>query len=132
MSYKLYLDDIRIPENSFDYTGNKMYLTPDWVIVRSYDEFVKHVTENGLPETVSFDHDLAHEHYNKDMYKGSEYNKHYETFEEKTGYDCVKWMVNYCIDNEKKFPNWYLHTMNPAGKINMESYIKNYLRHFGE
>jgi hypothetical protein len=132
MSYKLYLDDIRIPENTFDYTGNKMYLTPDWVIVRSYNEFVKYVTEKGLPEIVSFDHDLADEHYHNDMYKGSKYNKHYNNFQEKTGFDCVKWMVDYCIDNGKNFPNWYLHTMNPAGKMNMECYIKNYLRHFGE
>lgn len=129
--YNLFLDDIRFPEKVFDYTGDKMYLTPDWVIVRSYDEFVKYVTENGLPETVSFDHDLADEHYHRDMYKGvAEYSKHYESFKEKTGYDCVKWMVDYCINNEKPFPNWYLHTMNPVGKANMEGYIRSYLRHF--
>ena len=44
---KLYLDDIRIPK------------TEGWVIVRTYDEFVNWITKNGLPEEVSFDHDLA-------------------------------------------------------------------------
>ena len=130
---KLYLDDIRIPENSYDYTGDKIYLTPDWFIVKSYDEFVEFINKNGLPEIISFDHDLAHEHYNQDMYKSvDEYNKHYKSFTEKTGYDCVKWLVQYCIDNNLKFPEWYLHTMNPVGKINMESYIKSYLKFSNE
>lgn len=130
--YNLYLDDVRKPSASFDYTKNKIYIDLNWVVVKDFDEFVKYVNENGLPEIVSFDHDLADEHYHKDMYKGSEYNKLYDKFEEKTGYDCVKWMVDYCIDNGKKFPKWYLHTMNPAGRMNMESYIKNYLKHFEE
>jgi hypothetical protein len=129
--YNLYLDDVRIPAASFDYTKNKIYTDLEWVIVRSYEEFVKYITANGLPETVSFDHDLADEHYTNDMYKGAEvYNKHYDKFEEKTGYDCVKWLCDYCIDNGKEFPKWYLHTMNPVGKENMKMYILSYLNHF--
>jgi hypothetical protein len=46
---KLYLDDIRTPK------------TKGWDIVRSYDEFVKWIEENGLPDKLSFDHDLGEE-----------------------------------------------------------------------
>ena len=45
---KLYLDDIRIPQ------------TEGWDIVRSYDDFVNWIEMNGLPDVVSFDHDLCH------------------------------------------------------------------------
>jgi len=44
---KMFLDDIRIPKNDYD------------VIVRSYDEAVAFVTNNGIPTFISFDHDLG-------------------------------------------------------------------------
>ena len=47
---KLYLDDIRNPK------------TDGWIIVRSYNEFIKWIEVNGIPDEISFDHDLAHEH----------------------------------------------------------------------
>lgn len=100
---KIYLDDIRNPVQSYPDSDN------NWVIVRNYDEFVNHVTNNGLPEFVSFDHDL-----------GLDANV------EKTGYDCVKWLVNYCIDNNKPFPDYKVHSMNPIGKENIEKYITNF------
>jgi len=134
--YNLFLDDVRVPhacKYMEDRIGKEasIYFDLEWVIVRNYDQFIAYVKANGLPEIVSFDHDLADEHYNNDMYKGVEvYSKHYEKFEEKTGYDAVKWMVDYCMDNWKRFPKWYLHTMNQAGKENMKSYILNYLEHY--
>ena len=54
MSYKLFLDDVRNPR---DVKWAEMPLGP-WVIVRNYDDFVKYITSNGLPEFVAFDHDL--------------------------------------------------------------------------
>ena len=97
---KLYLDDIRIPK------------TKGWDVVRSYDEFIKWIDENGLPDKVSFDHDLGEE--------GT-----------KTGYDCAKWMVNYCIKNHLPYlPEYNTHSANPVGKANIESYLlsaKKYL-----
>lgn len=129
--YNLFLDDLRNPDVCSKYTNNPIYDKVRWEIVRNYDQFVTFVTANGLPEIVSFDHDLADEHYNEDMYNGSEvYNKHYETFIEKTGHDCVKWMVDYCLDNKKPFPIWYIHSMNPTGSENMKGLILNYLKHF--
>ena len=47
---------------------------------------------------------------------------------EKTGYDCVKWLCNYCQDNNIKFPKYYIHSMNDVGALNMLSYINNYIK----
>ena len=50
---RIYLDDERTPI----YGG--------WIVVRNYDEFVKKINELGLNniDVISFDHDLAPEHY---------------------------------------------------------------------
>ena len=105
--YKLFLDDVRNPK---DVKWINLPLGP-WVIVRNYHDFVKYITSNGLPEFVAFDHDLADEHYGANPVNAS--------FKEKTGYDCAKWMVEYCMDNNKSFPSYVVHSMNPIGKMNI-------------
>ncbi len=126
MAYNLFLDDFRYPEDCFEYTHNTLYLLEDWVTVRSYDEFVKYIQENGLPEMISFDHDLADEHYGiHDHLEEMEY----ATYQEKTGYDCAKWLINYCMDNNKKLPATILiHSMNVAGSQNIKSLFESYLK----
>ncbi len=63
MSYNLFLDDFRMPADVVLYMPKCAYYTDrEWVIVRSYDEFVKTIEEMGIPQAVSFDHDLADEH----------------------------------------------------------------------
>jgi hypothetical protein len=47
-------------------------------------------------------------------------------FEEKTGYDCAKWLVDYCIDNQANLPDYLVHSANPIGKKNIESYLENF------
>jgi len=126
----LWLDDVRNPFTlpfsktiealrEDDLTGKRM----------SYDEFTDHIDEHGLPDLISFDHDLADEHYHSDMYKGDKYNKHYDSFKEKTGYSCAKWLVDYCIDNKKPLPLWSVHSQNPIGKKNIESLLSNFKNH---
>jgi len=128
--YNLYLDDYRQPKDSFSYTYNKIYYDLEWVIVRSYDEFVKYILENGLPQMVSFDHDLADEHYDPDMYGSETYNKLYDSFEFKTGYDCAKWMIKYCMFNKIKLPAAiHVHSMNPAGKQNIKNLFDTYYKY---
>jgi len=111
--------------------GNIYWKIEDWDIVRSYDEFTQHITNNGLPELISFDHDLADEHYNTDaMYDSEEkYNELYDSFKEKTGYECAKWLVNYCLDNKKLLPTFMVHSMNPVGKKNIIDLLENYKKH---
>lgn len=108
---KLYLDDIRIPQ------------TEGWDIVRNYDDFVAWIRLNGVPDEVSFDHDLADIHYDpKTWTQGFKYH-------EETGYDAAKWLGQYCIENDIPFPKWNVHSANPVGKANIEAYIQNVIKH---
>jgi hypothetical protein len=50
------------------------------------------------------------------------------TFSEKTGYDCAKWLVNFCMDNNLKLPEYYVHSMNPVGRRNILGYLDNYVK----
>lgn len=113
MSYCLFLDDERMPINAFTYTMNQRYVEYHWVIVRSYKDFIKCIENNGMPSIISFDHDLGD--VNNDN-------------GEKTGYDCVKWLIDYCMDNKCEFPQYMFHTMNNVGKENMELLIQNYIK----
>jgi hypothetical protein len=103
MSYKLFLDDYRRPSKVYPDT-----LDCHWVWVKSYKEFVREIESKGLPKFISFDHDLAEEHYNKDL--------HYRAYKFKTGLDCAKWLVIYCKKNKKSLPSFNVHSLNPYGK----------------
>lgn len=123
----LFLDDIRVPMDAFNYTRFQKFSLEEWDIVRDYDGFVHYIETNGLPDFIAFDHDLADEHYAPEMYHGSEaYMKISENFKEKTGYDCARWLVEYCMDNNLDCPDYIVHSMNPAGKQNIESYLENF------
>ena len=127
--YNLFLDDVRTPEDTFKYTDQPLYLMEDWLIARNYDEFVKGIEELGLPEIVSFDHDLADFHYNVQDHVDQDY---YDLCEEKTGYHCAKWMLNYCLDNEIKMTSQIMiHSMNMVGAQNIESLFKTYFKVHG-
>lgn len=113
----LFLDDIRYPHEVYQYTKKDIFLIKDWDIVRNYEQFMNRIKERGLPEIVSFDHDLADEYY-----LGPD-SLHYT---EKTGYDCAKWLIEYCMDNGLDLPKFYCHSMNPVGKENILSLLKNF------
>jgi hypothetical protein len=122
---KLFLDDIRVPFDCLKYMKadvSHIYEDTDWDVVRTYDDFVGYIEHFGLPDVISFDHDLADEHYSQSMYDGEfAYNKQYETFKEKTGYDCAKWLHNYCVENGLPYPAYLVHSMNPVGRDNILS-----------
>lgn len=123
MSYNLFLDDFRQPADAFQYTHNSTYLKLKWRIVRSYDEFVAFIEKNGIPDLISFDHDLADEHYKKQA------SIDYTDEGEKTGYHCAKWFINYCIDNKKELPKMILiHSMNVYGSENIKSLFLSYYK----
>jgi len=131
--WNLFLDDFRHPYDCIAYMQNKrIYSQLDWTIARNYKEFITLIEERGLPELISFDHDLAQEHYDPIMYDGVEdYSKLYETFEEKTGFECAKWLVDYCMDNSLGLPEFEIHSMNPAGGENIRQYLLNFKKHQG-
>lgn len=43
-----------------------------------------------------------------------------------SGFDCAKWLVAYCLDNEMALPDFTVHSQNPVGKRNIESLLNNF------
>lgn len=133
MGYKLFLDDKRNPVHCISYMHlrigrlNPIYLENDWAIARNYEAFKNTIESMGLPDFVSFDHDLADEHYKGTVdVQSPEGWEEYHSYEgrEYTGYDCAKWLVNYCIDNKNPLPLYAVHSMNPVGNENIIKYLK--------
>lgn len=100
----IWLDDLR---NPLDFVNSSMYDMCDVIWVKNYSEFVltydKYKNEYNI--YMSLDHDLG---------------------EEKDGYDCLKYVGEDCMNNGKKLPYIEIHSSNPVGRKNMESYIKSY------
>lgn len=119
---KLFLDDLRIPKDAIGLVPdimNKFYWSNDWIIVRNFWEFCNYIQKFGLPDYISFDHDLADEHYISDT----------NDYKEKTGYECAKWLVDFCFDNGRSLPDYMVHSANPTGKQNIISYLENAKKH---
>lgn len=126
---KLFLDDIRQPKDACYIVSNpKIYWDSDWSTVKNYVEFCEWIKTNGLPDIVSFDHDLADIHYEIDFDDWNDATADQLGVEE-TGLDCAKWMVNYCITNNVTLPEYYVHSANPVGRKNIKSYLDNAKKH---
>ena len=112
----IFLDDIRTPSMSHSSGRNlgENYSHRDkWIIVRDYFEFINLIDKSFDDiDLISFDHDLACYKYGKEW----------------TGKDAADYVINYCLDNNKKFPSWYVHSDNTSGKKNIISAILNYLK----
>lgn len=114
----LYLDDIRIPTD------------PNWKLVKNYDEFVAHIKLNGLEnyEVISLDHDLGDDAMTEYFSNvKTNYTLDYKNIQEKTGMDCVKWLIDESMRTNIPLPQIYVHSANPIGSANMMGYINNYL-----
>lgn len=118
MLKKIYLDDVRTP------------LDTEWIVVRSYDSFVEKVSYLELKNigAISLDHDLGssamQEFYHNVI---TNYKLDYRNIDEKTGYDCAKWLVEHHMRFGGKFPVVYTHSANPVGSSNIMGYINAYL-----
>lgn len=115
----LFLDDERMPKDvTWLLIGGVGSRGADWQIVRSLDEAIKWVKDNGFPDVISFDHDLGLMHYANDYSDG------------KTGYDFSKFLVNFDIDTGSMPANFRftVHSKNPVGKSNIEELLNNYIR----
>lgn len=116
MNYSIFLDDERWPEHV---TWVELPSTR-WLVVRNYQQFKDNIQLRGMPEYVTFDHDLQ-DFYSFDPESG-------ECVEEHTGMSCLKWLVDYCQDHDMMLPVCFFHSMNPIGVKNMKSYYENALR----
>lgn len=106
MTYTLFLDDERDPK---DITWLP-YMFADWIIVRSVAEAKNYIEHFGMPYFISFDHDLG---------KQAE-----------TGYDLVKQLIAWDMDNTYTFPDnfaYRVHSKNPIGSANIKGLLSQYL-----
>lgn len=103
---KLWLDDNRNPPEGWDWAKN-------------YKEFVEYIDKNPMPVVISFDHDLAFEHYPFSEINPTE-RIDYDAFKEMTGYDCAKYLVQI-----NKFPERVIvHSYNPVGAQNIMNLLQ--------
>lgn len=109
MKYGIFLDDERNVEDAFWMTYDESIR---WTVVRTFAEFVSSVRNcTEADYVISFDHDLQD-------FKSSGDGEY-------TGYDCVKFLVDFCMQYGKPLPESYYHTQNPIGKTNMQCYMNN-------
>lgn len=123
----LYLDDIRTPSETLPNAH-------PWIVVRSYADFVDHITNNGIPDLISFDHDLAKEHmedYYAQMLKNGYQNPDYDQYKEKTGLDCAKFLCEYAERMNQEIKSCVVHSHNPVGASNIMGYINGFMKHMG-
>ena len=130
-SYNLFLDDVRSPFDCYVYKKDERYVKCEWVIVRSHDEFVEKIDsmwdQKLFPSLVSFDHDLADEHYISAMYDGvEEYNRVAKSFTIPTGRRSAEYLVSFCKTNLLVLPDCMIHTMNPAGEQRIKNALSMY------
>lgn len=131
MKKLLWLDDVRDP------------MERDWLVfspierpfivtwVKSYDEFTEWIKKNGLPDGICFDHDLSDFQAMKSGYPEMMDEVAWPE-SEKTGMDCAKWLVEYCLDNNLKLPPYNIQSANPAGKENIDGLFKSFIKQIQE
>lgn len=97
--YLLYLDDVRDPSTN-----------RDWTVVRSVTAFQETILNQGLPEEISFDHDLGDD--------------------VPSGYDAVKWLIDLAIENDLPLENveTNVHSANPVGAENIRGILASFQR----
>lgn len=107
----IWLDDVRYPNIPLGrgYTPGEPI---SWV--KTYDEFVSEVKRVGKRISdclIHFDHDLG---------------------EDKDGYDCAKWLIDWCLENDYGVPDYDVQSANPVGRKNIESVFESYWKVFFE
>ena len=103
MTYQLFLDDERAPEDVFWTT------IPEgpWVIVRNIRDFQRVIRRRGIPKHISFDNDLG---------PG-----------EKEGRHCAIWLTEQILDEELSGDfTFTVHSMNPVAADWIEKFLTSF------
>ena len=115
----LWLDDMRDPNKYFNkksqsgaFVRNKQFYDQlmsrynvNFIWVKNYEEFTNFILQNGLPQFVSFDHDL-----------GAGLKK---------GLDCANWLIEYCRKTGNPLPKFFVHSANPNGQREINAVLNN-------
>jgi len=111
----LWLDDCRTPDEDWVRMFSPIGINVDIHWVRNYNKFVAWIENHGLPDGICFDHDLGLDE------KGEAVGK--------TGHDCAKWLVDYCLDNDLKVPMFNSQSGNPAGRANILGLLNSFRKY---
>ena len=98
--WHLYIDDVRNPPT---------YEENQYTLARTVDEAKELILKNGMPQTISFDHDLGGV---------------------STTIDLIKWIIEGYLDGNIEIPagfKYYVHSMNPVGRENIHSLMQSFL-----
>ena len=104
---KLFLDDIRSVEMVYEASEAKGF-----EVVRTYQEFVDYIRQNGLPDFISFDNDLGLDE--KGMVAPD-------------GYAAAKWLV-YESGLDLRKLRFRVHSANPVAAEQIRGLLTNYIR----
>lgn len=99
MIWNLYIDDLRFPPAD-----------REWIVCRSSQEALDRVAEMGMPQFISFDHDLG---------------------EEDTTMVFLCRMVNEVWDGVSVPPDYQIHSANPVGAENIRSFMDSWRKSMG-
>jgi hypothetical protein len=109
MSYVLFLDDVRDPAWVYPQEA-----VDDWMVCRSYAEAVAVIEDLGMPDRISFDHDLG-------------------PADDRTGYDLAHYLVSLDLDSGgRSWPDQFeyqVHSANPVGAENIRGLLDSYIAH---
>ena len=99
MNYAMFLDDVR---DSPDET---------WIVMRSFAEAAAYVECHGMPQFISFDHDLGDN--------------------VPSGCDFAHWLIDRHLDKIEYFPDnftYQVHSANPPGADNIRGLLDSFER----
>ena len=125
MKTLLWLDDVRDPHKD-DWLNFSPIERPYKVVwVKSFAAFRDWIVNNGLPDAICFDHDLADvkEVVGSNLVTASDWTK------EATGLDCAKFLVSYCLETNSELPKYNIQSANPVGKENINACLQSYRRY---
>lgn len=105
---RIFLDDLR---KIHDIYPNDV--EDSWVVIRNPENFKDYVRMSliygDIISEMSFDHDLGIC---------------------ENGYDLIKWFCDFCIENNiKNLPEIHVHSANPVGRKNIESYVASFKKY---
>ena len=135
----LFLDDMRLPKEATLWGDNPVVSlleksgipNGNWDIVRSYDEFVDYIKNNGIPDVVSFDNDLW-DVQNEVMTNPTSEKLikqfqmiGWQEFDIKTGAHCAEYLVKACKAHNKPIPTYYIHSANSAARPIIKEILEN-------
>lgn len=101
----MFLDDVRALN---EIIGEEEILAREWTVARSSDDAITQVFLFGMPELISFDHDLGGED---------------------TSMQFLKWLTEEWLDGkfgDCSIPDYQIHSANPVGSANIKSWMETW------